>query len=103
MWISQATAKDIFEIDELYHFIERKARNDTRENVYIIPLISRVPRQIVGFSVAADKSPGRIQDIVDTAPEAENYCTDGYLGYIDIVYPGKHIRNIRNKSDTFTV
>lgn len=29
--------------------------------------------------------------------------TDGYLGYADIVYPGKHIRNIHDKSDTFTV
>ena len=41
--------------------------------------------------------------IVDNGPEAEYYCTDGYLSYVDIVYPGKHIRNVRNKSDTFTV
>ena len=34
---------------------------------------------------------------------AEKYCTDGYFGYIDVVYPGRHIRNIRDKSDTFTV
>ena len=66
-------------------------------------MISREPRQIVGFAVATDKSPDRIQKIVDSAPEAENYCTDGFLGYIDIVYPGKHIRNVRNKNDTFTV
>ena len=25
------------------------------------------------------------------------------LGYVDVVYPGRHIRNVRNKSDTFTV
>jgi IS1 family transposase len=66
-------------------------------------MISREPRQIVGFSAAADKSPERIQAIVDSAPDVENYCTDGYLGYIDIVYPGKHIRNVHDKSDTFTV
>ena len=30
--------------------------------------------------------------------KADLYCTDGYL-----VYPGKHIRNIHDKSDTFTV
>jgi len=103
VWISQATVKDIFEIDEMYHFIERKGRSGTRENVYFIPLVSRNPRQIVGFSIAADKSPERIQGIVDSAPLAENYCTDGYLGYVNIVYPGKHIRNTRSKSDTFTV
>jgi len=66
-------------------------------------MISREPRQIVGFSVATDKSPERIQGIVDSAPDVENYCTDGYLGYIDVVYPGKHVRNIRDKSDTFTI
>lgn len=66
-------------------------------------MISREPRQIVGFSAATDKSSERIQGIVDSVSAVENYCTDGYLGYIDIVYPGRHIRNARNKSDTFTV
>ena len=103
MWISEQTAKDIFELDELYWFIERKSKGKTRENIYICTMISREPRQIIGFSAAADKSPERIQGIVDSAPEVENYCTDGYLGYIDVVYPGKHIRNVHNKNDTFTV
>jgi IS1 family transposase len=66
-------------------------------------MVSRKPRQIVGFDVARDKSPSRIQAIVDSAPSAEKYCTDGFLGYLDVVYPGKHIRNSRDKSDTFTV
>ena len=91
------------ELDELYWFIERKGTSETRENVYVMTMVSREPRQIVGFDVAFDKSPDRIQAIVDSAPYAEKYCTDGYWGYVDIVYPGKHIRNIRNKKDTFTV
>lgn len=66
-------------------------------------MVSREPRQIVGFDVAFDKSPERIQNIVDNGPKAKLYCTDGYLGYVDIVYPGKHIRNIHDKSNTFTV
>ena len=41
--------------------------------------------------------------MVDAAPEAEYYCTDGYQGYLDVIYPGKHIYNIHNKNDTFTV
>ena len=65
--------------------------------------MGRLPRQIVGFDVAFDKSPERRQAIVDSAPEAQNYCTDGCLGYLDIAYPGKHIRNVNNKNDTFTV
>ena len=92
-----------YELDELYWFIERKPRTKTRENVYLMTMVSRNPRQIVGFDVAFDKSPDRIQRIVDSAPESERYCSDGYLGYVDVVYPGKHIRNVRNKSDTYTV
>lgn len=87
-------------LDELYWFIGRKGTSETRENCYIIPLINRFPRQIVGIDAAFDKSPERIQALVDTAPPAANYATDGYLGYIDVVYPGRHIRNIQNKKDT---
>ncbi|MDE6425458.1 MAG: hypothetical protein K2K89_04890 [Ruminococcus sp.] len=66
-------------------------------------MVSREPRQIVGFDIAFDKSPECIQNIVDNAPEAEYYCTDGYNGYVDIIYQGKHIRNIHDKIDIFTV
>ena len=91
------------ELDELYWFIGEKPRSKTRENVYVSTMVSREPRQIVWFDVAYDKSPGRIQQIVDNAYDAEKYCTDGYGGYIDVAYPGKHVRNIHNKNDTFTV
>jgi IS1 family transposase len=94
---------DTFELDELYWFVERKATSETRENVYLMTMISREPRQIVGFHVARDKSAWRIQEMVDGAPEAKYYCTDGYLGYVDIVYPGMHIRNPLDKSDTHNV
>ena len=94
---------EILEMDELYWFVLRKPRTETRENVYLTTLVSRSPRQIVGFDVAFDKTPKRIQNIVDSAPCAKAYATDGFLGYIDIVYPGKHIRNVNDKKDTFTV
>ena len=94
---------EILEMDELYWFVIHKPRTDADKIVYLTTLVSRTPRQIVGFDVACDKAPERIQKIVDAAPNAEAYCTDGYLGYIDIVYPGKHIRNVRDKKDTFTV
>ena len=87
----------------MYWFIGQKGTSETRENCYIIPIVSRNPRQIVGIDAAFDKSPERIQALVDVAPPAENYATDGYLGYVDVVYPGKHIRNISNKNDTYTV
>lgn len=93
----------IYELDELYWFIRKKPHTRTHENVYLMTMVSRNPRQIVGFDVALDKSPERIQQIVDSAPAVEKYCTDGWTGYIDVAYPGKHIRNPKNKSDTYTV
>ena len=93
----------LVEMDELYWFIGRKPRTETRENVYLLTIVSRFPRQITGFDVAYDKSPGRIQEMVDAAPSASSYCTDGFLGYVDVVYPGRHVRNIRDKSNTYTV
>ena len=99
---SAAEAKTV-ELDELYWFLERRPRTQTRENVYIITMVSRKPRQIVGHVVSRDKSSRTIQRIVNAGPEAECYCTDGYYGYLDVVFPGKHIFNIHNKNDTFTV
>ena len=94
---------EIIEMDELYWFVFHKPRKNAQENVYLMTAVTRSPRQIVGFDVAFDKSPGRLQNIVDNAPTAKKYYTDGFFGYVDVVYPGEHRRNIRNKNDTFTV
>ena len=88
VWITRPA---FFELDELYWFIERKPRTETRENVYALTMVSRKPRQIVGFDVALDKSPERVQRIVDRAPEAAIYCSDGWNGYVDVVYPGRYV------------
>ena len=53
--------------------------------------------------MSADKSSRTIQQMVDAAQEAQKYCTDGYGGYLDVIFPGKHVFNVHNKSDTFTV
>jgi IS1 family transposase len=93
----------IFELDELYWFIERKAKSETRENVYLMTMINPESRQIVGLEVAMDKGAAHIQNIVDSAELAEKYATDGYYGYLDVVFPGEHIRNVHNKNDTHNV
>ena len=93
----------ILELDEMYWYLEKKAKTETRENVYLMTMVSRSPRQIVSFDVARDKRSTHIQGIVDDAPWAEKYCTDGYFGYLDVIYPGYHVYNIRDKSNTFTV
>lgn len=47
---------DIFELDELYWFIGKKPHTETRENTYIFTMVSRKPRQLVGFNVSMEKS-----------------------------------------------
>ena len=87
----------------MYWFINQKANTKTRENTYIMTMVSREPRQIVGFDVLLSKEACYLQGVVDSAPYAKDYCTDGYVGYLDVVFPGRHIRNTRDKSNTFTV
>lgn len=47
---------EILELDELYWFMNKKGDSETRENVYIITMVRRNPRQIVGFSVTEEKT-----------------------------------------------
>ena len=63
------------ELDELYWFTKRKPHTKTRENIYIMTMVSREPRQIVGHAVSTNKSSRTIQSMVDSAPEAEKYCS----------------------------
>lgn len=52
------------------------------------------------FFACRDKLPEWIQTLVDNAPPADNYCTNGYLSNIDVVYPRRHVRNVHNKKNT---
>ena len=93
----------VLELDELFWFIKEKPHTDTRENTYVFTMVSRHPRLLAGITVSCEKNAAYIQNIVDDGPDAEFYCTDGYVGYLDVIYPGTHIRNIHDKSNTFTV
>ena len=57
----------------------------------------------MSFDVQFDRHSYRLQGIVDNAPDAKNYATDGNVSYLDVVFPGKHIRNIQNKKDTHII
>lgn len=103
MWISPETKYDTFELDEIYWFLKQKERTETRENTYIMTMISRFPRQIVGINTDNAVKSSAIQTIVDSVPVAKKYCTDGCLIYLDVDFGGKHIRNVRNKTDTHNI
>ena len=103
MWISQEPGYEGFELDELFWVIKQKSDTETRENPYIMTMVSRIPRQLVGFAVDDAKLQTTLQQIVDSVAPAKLYCTDGYYGYSDIVFPGRHHQNIYNKNDTYIV
>ena len=91
------------EIDELYHFVARKARTETKENIYVIAVVSREPRQFLGLIASRNKSPETIEQLVWKSPHAEKYFADGYLGYREVFYPGQFKQNNHSKNDTYTV
>ena len=68
---------EYFELDELYWFIEKKLCTETRENVYIMTMVSREPRQIVGFDVSFDKLPKRIQNIITQMDIMDTFTVEG--------------------------
>jgi len=63
-------------------------------------MISRKPRQIVAFAVDNKCDQKLIQLMVDSAPPAGKYYSDGFYGYMSIDFPGKYYRNPHNKNDT---
>ena len=100
---SSAIPAEIGELDELYHYIGRKADTETKENTYVIAIASREPRQFLGLIASSDKSPETIERLVQTSPHAKQYFSDGYQGYKNVDYPGHFTQNSVDKSDTYTV
>lgn len=87
----------------MYHYVGVKARTETKENVYVIAIMSREPRQFLGLVASFDKSPETIERLVWDSPHADRYFSDGYVGYKDVIYPGSFTQNSWDKSDTYTV
>ena len=79
---------------------KKRQRTKTRENTYIIPVMSRTPRQIVSFGVENSRTAKVFQKIVDNAPHAYQYNTDGNFTYMDVIFPLHHKRNSTDKKDT---
>ncbi len=52
-----AQRAETVELDELYWFVESKSWTQTRENLCIMTMVSRKPRQTVGYLISRNKSP----------------------------------------------
>ena len=67
-------------MDELFSFKERKTP------IYIMTLVNRKTREILGYDIDCDRSFQRIQNLVDNAPKAELYFSDAFPVYSQICY-----------------
>jgi IS1 family transposase len=90
-------------MDELWHYLNHRPRTETRENVYVIPLISREPRQIVSIMASRTKTAVDFQRVVDNTTYFYQCNTDGNFTYQDVIFPGHLKQNFWNKSDTHNV
>jgi len=103
MWISENTDLESFELDEVYWYVSRKERSENKSNIYIMTMLSRKPHQIVGYRVDTSVNSKSIQEIVDSAPTAKNYYSDGCLTYLNVIFGGEYHRNEHNKKDTHNI
>jgi len=103
VWISSKTDYSDFELDEVFWFINSRKNYEMGINTYVMTMISRIPRQIVGFAVDNFKSQEKIQGIIDSVPPARTYHTDGYYGYANVDFLGWHNQNALNKNDTHNI
>ena len=66
-------------------------------------MISRFPRQIVGFAVDKSVNSKALQRIVDSVPPAKYYYADGCPVYKDVDFLGRLKQNFENKRDTHNI
>lgn len=64
--------------------------------------VCRATHRIIGWSVCQERTIEILQSIIDDAPPAADYYTDGFLMYQDLSYWGRHTQ-LTDKSQTYSV
>lgn len=75
---------------------------EEKNKAYIVTAVERQSHTIVGWAVCAERTLEILQAVIDSAPKAEDYYTDGFLMYQDLSYWGKH-KMLKDKSQTYSV
>ena len=57
-----------------------------KNRIFLIVLLERITRKIVGYDISFDKNPETIQKIIDSSPKSKQYYSDGYKGYFNLKY-----------------
>ena len=74
-----------------------------KNRVFLIILLERMTRKIIGFDISYDKNPETIQKIIDSSPKAKQYYSDGFKGYFNLNYHGGKYKSLNNKSQTYNI
>ena len=69
----------------------------------MITLVDRQTRCILGWKVAWERTAGVIQQLVDDAPKAREYFSDGWEAYASLWYHLGQYQVSEGKSDTYSV
>jgi insertion element IS1 protein InsB len=64
--------------------------------------VDRTTRCLVGWAVTPERSPSVMQAVADGGPDAATTYSDGYEGYLGLIYAGQHVVS-DGKDDTYTV
>ena len=65
--------------------------------------VDRVTHTIVGWAVVPERTEAVLQGVVDQAPQARAYYSDGFTAYKNLVYGEAGYTAMLNKSQTYTV
>src|SRR5436853_7437012 len=65
--------------------------------------VDRATRCIVGWALAPERPFEILQEVVDQAPHAPQYYSDGWKPYADVYYYGGQYQALHNKSQTYSV
>ena len=74
-----------------------------KKRLFVIVLLERITRKIVGYYISFDRNPETIQKIIDFSPKAKQYYSDGYPGYLKLNYHGGKYKSLNNKSQTHNI
>lgn len=77
-------------------------RRGEKNKAYIVTAVDRATHTIVSWAVCEERTLEILQWVIDNAPKAADYYTDGFLMYQDLSYWGSH-RMLKDKSETYSV
>src|SRR5829696_5069327 len=75
----------------------------TKSSIYILTLVDRTTRCLLGWAVVWERTQEAIQQLVDEAPKAKWYYSDGFDAYAHLWYHFGRYEVSEGKSDTYSV